>query len=330
MKFISALSVTLLVCSIAGAQSGLPKKKVESKEVAPTTSTEAATETKSSGSGFKFKFDDDKSGSSRPSVNFHVPNSEEEKNRITADPVNEMFNDAPYKIALGFPKWDFSFSFNPTSYAFTQKLASGFSPNMSAMSTSAFSFNTRLNVDLTNFWEFEYGQFDAKSKAQTGTGLSVVETTSIASSIMVRGFYCWIGNMSARRFCLGGEMGQDSTPTLYFATTNTLEMNRATSYVLGPSLIFQYPVSDAFVVHAKAGVLAGVVGQNAALAVKSDMKIISEVGFKGSLSARHGYSALVDYSIRTTKIEGLQGPNTVSWDMTSANMAGKLAYVYTY
>ncbi len=326
MRLVGIITVAMVVSSIAGAQ-GLPPKKVQSKEVAPTTE---ATEAKSSGGGFQFKTED--SGkSSRPSVNFKVPNAEEEKNRITADPVNEMFNDRPYKIAVGFPRVDFSFSYDPQNVAFTQKLATGFSPNFSGLSTAAFSFMTRLNMDLAQFWEAEYSQYDLKANAQAGGTTSILSSSTVPSSLMVRGFYCWIGTLSSRRFCVGGELGSDSTATLQYTTTTTLEMTKITDYMVGPSVVWQYPLSEKLTFHFKGGYLYGTaVGQNSVIAIKSDSKLFTEAGFIGSVTQNHGWSFLINYNLRTAKIEGPLGNVTQSWDVATSAMAGKLAYVYSF
>jgi hypothetical protein len=165
----------LLVCSMASAQ-GLPKKSAKAKAktavqkavVAPVLTpdavpenTEPSTQIFQKGNSFQFNTDDDaKTKAQSGGFNFSVPGSAaEEANRETADPVNMIINDNPYKVVVGYPRWDLSLAYAPINVSFTQKLSNPvFEPTSSLTSLSAFSLLGRLNPSLDTFFELEYSR----------------------------------------------------------------------------------------------------------------------------------------------------------------------------
>jgi hypothetical protein len=148
---------------------------------------------------------------------------------------------------------------------------------------------------------------------------------------MIRGFYCLIGTSSNRRSCFGGEIGQDANPSLEFVSPTVLQMAKIRNYVVGPSMIFQFPVSTKITFTTKLGYLIGLsAGQNSNLSVKSDAKIIAEAGLGGDLTDRFAMSLMFNYFSRNSKVEGIKGSNTESWTTTSSGLGARLAGTFNF
>lgn len=330
IRRIFALTFTLSLVGLPGWAQKLPKKEV--KTTTAPTATSTASESSYSGV-LKFNTDDEKDSGSKPRVQFKVPGDND--STVTADPVNAIVNDTPYKIAVGFPKWDFRFSYDPQNVSFTQKLTGFGSPTFSQTSTSAFSFTTRLNTSLDMFYEAAYAQFDTTAKAKAATAqnpIGINESTSTIDSIMLRGYTCWMGNFSNRRFCVGGELGSDSTPSLAFNGTTTLEMSKIRDIVLGPSIVFDYPLSTSLTMNTRLSALLGTNsgGQGTDLVLTSDWKVVAEAGISGVINDHNGWSISANYFQRESKVTGKQGANDVNWDVSSSSLAGRVAYIFSY
>ncbi len=268
-------------------------------------------------------------------MKFKTPESltEQEKENFV-DPVTAAASDEPYRVVIGYPKWEAQFSLNPQSTSLKQKFAAGFEPNFSSSSLTAFGIIGRVHFSPEVYVELEGNQSSFKADRVTASGtqtISVQESTASPTNFYAKGFRCWIGTGNNSKWCGGGEIGYAMTAALEFVGPSTLALGTLKDYVLAPSVIYQRGLLPKMSLQTLFSYQYGLgLGQNDSFGFSRHSNLLFNGGFDYEINPRNSWNMRAEYIMSTGSVKGINAGQSTEYDLNAAQLALKLGYCYSW
>ncbi|MFN7455305.1 MAG: hypothetical protein ACK5RO_11670 [Pseudobdellovibrionaceae bacterium] len=307
----------ILLTSQGFAQSQLPKKKVSSSSQAaeaaqsPTTTVpQNLTQTVEGAPLLNFNTDGAPANTDKESRSFifKVPTTEaEQKDTRTARPV-EKVADTAFKVNPGYPRQEFEAVYRPGSVGF-KTTYSGTDFNVSNNVTTSAGLLYRLRSTPELFFEAEYNMYTTQINAANNVGLfNIQKSTATIDSLMARGNYCFLYENFFKRLCPGFEVGFDSSPAFEFQSSTDLKLALVKDMVVGANIVYQTPVAPSWILDTKLAYYMGLAnGQNSKQTVKSNSRLLANVGINYQRKEDQAVVAGVTFENREAKTKGKTG-----------------------
>ncbi len=269
----------------------------------------------------KFKtVTDEKAGTTSPSTD------------AMANPVENIKNDAPYSIAVGYPRWEVAVALNPSSNGFKQDNNTLGTLNYTSTSPMGLDLSAKLIPNPEVYYQVSYNyQTVGVNDAVLAALFTIKESKAVIDSFLVGGGYCFIFNNFYNKLCPGFELGIDSYPSLDFTDNTNIQIAKIRDMVAGINLNWQYPVIYNVKFQSKLGYLSGLkIGQSSNLGVTKNSKMTLDAGFEWPIGTNKHITAMVNYVSRDASVEGKSGANTDTWTTKASMLAGKIGFAWEF
>lgn len=338
------------VANTANAQQK-PKKAAAAKKAAPAEAAPeaapaqpaadtAVTETKSYNGQPVLQFNtlgSPGTTSGRDTLQFKVPTDDKAiADDKMANPVVNIKNDDAFKTYIGYPKHQFSVNYTPGSYGGKFSYTSTTSGqktefNFSSTSTIATELIYRFVSTPSVVFEGNFNYFTAGTKAGTpGAATTVLDSTTNAMSLFVRGNYCYIGTNFFARLCPGVEFGTEQYPLVGYKNGTQLEMQKASELSYGINVLAQYPIVKTTVIKARLGYLMGTgSGGSGELTSKKNNALYLNTDIEWPMGSNYMNIGFY-YLNRTSTVEGNVGNFKDKWDSNIGQLALRLGYTWDF
>ncbi|MCE3010095.1 MAG: hypothetical protein LW875_05740 [Proteobacteria bacterium] len=335
-----ALTLGLFLFSCLGfAQTQLPRKKVTS--AMPAASAEITSTTVPSDSGVTaegapiLNFNTEGVPSNTDKENrgfiFKVPTTEaEKKDTRTARPI-ESIPDTAFKVNPGYPKQELEATYRPGSVGFKTTYQST-DLNVSNNITSSAGALYRLRSTPELYFEAEYNMYSTSVNAKNGIGLfNIKKSTAMIDSLMARGNYCFLYENFYRRLCPGVEVGYDSSPAFEFQNGTDLKLAQVKDMVVGANVVYQTPVAPSWILDTKLAYYMGLAnGQNSRQTVKSNSRLLANLGINYQRKENQAVVAGVSFENREAKTKGKAGVITDEFTTKSTAIFFRAGYRWEF
>lgn len=257
--------------------------------------------------------------------------AKESDDQVQADPVNMIHNDQPFTGYVGYPRFQVSVDYAPTSTGFKQEY-NNLPLNFSAASYGSADITGRFLVNPQVTAELEYSHSAFSVQAKDLGSYQVLQSTANIDTLMGRVTYCQVLTHANNKFCYGGVAGLDAYPSMQFTTATDMSIASIRDLVLGLNLGYQHELGPYTYLSSVIEYLYGLrQGQDSNLGVDSDSKARARIEF--NFSNRNNlnyYSAGAEYSYREAQVHGTTGSFTDTWSTKASSFALMMKYTWTW